>query len=603
MKLLHLPPILLASFFESVLAKDTITGVPATGSGPEYASACTSAINGWIAGSKAWAKDHEILSTTTQGLGGTRLSTYTVYENASTLCDGHARVTYSPAKSIGLTTKTLGGPVTGTTTIVGTYYSPAWDPPYPSCKISPSDCDPLWTQYHRQVAAAATITPAPKTTIATPPCANQTAASENDSFISSLYGCGKCTIYGDGVELVYFPTSASRDMCATTPTDTITHYGKGAVITAYAGTNYQGPEPANGAETAVVDGHTFTSGTAYISISRVYAVDRCTKTYGSVVSNAILAMPSESVLSLRYRQNHFQFLQETDTQTGYPVSYADFNKPIPFSAWIGQNKCDIGIDETMCGIIYENDFRPQLAIPPEIKQLSPDFANCQMWYNGLWDPPLALTQYSEAAKPTLPYGPKQTTSEPASPSSSVVAPTATATALANELPSSEGHSAASTYSAQGSQQSSHGVHGGATLPHAGTTATSIGSAPVETAANEHASSTAANDGGSSQGTNDNSGNNGDELGDEATTTDSGSTAPSESGSQSSGNDAGVVTVVTTVSGTRITTTQQGTTQSTNIQSATNPISSAQTTGGAMGYANTMHSSVILAIFVLALVAA
>lgn len=444
MRLIQVPSVLLATLTSSVLAKDTITAFPSTGSGPGDGSSCLAAVKSWNEGSSAWAKKYQVLSTTIEPIGGGKqVKTYTVYENATTLCDGHPRVTYSPAKSIGLTTKTSGGSITGKTTIVNTYVSPAWDKPYPTCIIPPADCDQLWSTYHSQVEAAATITPAPVTTIATPPCANQTAASQNAAFTSSLYGCGKCTIYGEGVELVYFPTSTSRDLCATTPTNTVTHYGKGAVITAYSGTNYTGPDPAKGAQIAIVDGHTFTSGTAYISIRKVFAVDRCTKTFGNVVSNAILAMPSESVLSLRYKQDHFQFLQETATVTGYPVQYADFNNPIPYSAWVGQNHCEFGLEDFTCGIIYENNFRPQLAIPPEITQLSPDFAGCQMWYNGLWDPPLALTQRSEAAKPTLPHASKYPTPEPAAPSSRVGTHmvTATATALPNEVSESTGHGA------------------------------------------------------------------------------------------------------------------------------------------------------------------
>ncbi|USW55839.1 hypothetical protein Slin15195_G091580 [Septoria linicola] len=248
-------------------------------------------------------------------------------------------------------------------------------------------------------------------------------------------------------------------MCATTPTDTITHYGKGAAITAYAGTEYKGPDPVNCAKTAVVDGHTFTSGTAYISIKRVSAVDRCTKTFGSVISDAILAMLSESVLSLRYRQNHHQRFMETDKVTGYPVRYQDFNTPIPWSAWIGQNRCDIGIDEYRCGVIYENDYRPQLAIPPEITSLSPDFEDCEMWYNGLFDPPLALNEHSVAAGPTRPGAPQYTT-EPASPSSTVVAPAITATKLANEV-STAAH--ASGYPVN-QPEVSHSPNGGPTQP-------------------------------------------------------------------------------------------------------------------------------------------
>lgn len=288
-------------------------------------------------------------------------------------------------------------------------------------------------------------------------------ASSYQSVDSSIRGCGKCTIYGDGVQLVFWPepTTVSRDMCASEPTASVTHYGPGAVITAYAGKSagngsgnaasastyataggsLEGYNTVDGKETIVADGHIFTSGTAYISISKVSAVDRCSKTYGSVITDAILAMPSQSVLSLRYSQDHFQRLMETDKITGYPVNYADFHTPIPWSAWNGQNICLNAQDNYACTVINENFFRPQLAIPPQITELSPDFEDCQMWYNGLWDPPLALTEYGEVAKPTLPAG-FSTSSEPASPSSSIEASTATATAtsaptaLPNELPSS-----------------------------------------------------------------------------------------------------------------------------------------------------------------------
>ena len=71
-------------------------------------------------------------------------------------------------------------------------------------------------------------------------------------------------MYGQDVQLVYWPvpTTVSRDMCATTPSGTLTHYGPGAVITAYAGKSYGAGTNATAADpnavTAVVDdaGHT-----------------------------------------------------------------------------------------------------------------------------------------------------------------------------------------------------------------------------------------------------------------------------------------------------------------------------------------------------------
>ncbi|KAK4504740.1 hypothetical protein PRZ48_002702 [Zasmidium cellare] len=193
-------------------------------------------------------------------------------------------------------------------------------------------------------------------------------------------------------------------MCATTPSSNLTYYGPGAVITAYAGTRDSGIDQSSaGQKTAVVNGHTFTSGTAYISIASVWASDRCSSTHGTVVTDAILAMPSESVLSLRYTQNHFEsYFDQTVTQTGYPVSYADFNEPVPYSAWNGQSTCRAADDGYSCQTIYEGMYRPQLAIPPGIRDLSPDFKGCAFWYRGLYDPPLALTEAASEDIPTPP---------------------------------------------------------------------------------------------------------------------------------------------------------------------------------------------------------
>lgn len=425
-----------------------------SGSGAAYATACAKLHNEYNAAESSWDAIHNSLDITTRPLGGQSFARVTYYENATTLCDGHPRVTYSPAKSLSEVWETLTAPITGYTTVTQTY-GRVFSSPTPVCSINPKDCDGLWSDYSKSVAAAATITSAPP--IPTPFCANQSAIAAYSSATADLYGCGACTIYGFGVELVYFPPkNTSRDFCATTPTATLTSYGPGAVITAYAGKSFGANSSAlattNGPRTAVVGGHTFTTGTAYISISTVYAVDRCSSTFGPVVTDAILAMPPESVLSLRYSQDKYQRLQTTDTIKGYPVDYADFQQPIPYSAWIGQNICNYPGDDVNCGVIYENDFKPQLAIPPEITSLSPDFKNCQLWYNGLWDPPLALTEVDSAAGPTLPGGhqsPQSTAT--AQPSQAPALPPSPPTAVPNALPSSAGHA--------------NPGYGGPTLPH------------------------------------------------------------------------------------------------------------------------------------------
>jgi hypothetical protein len=314
-----------------------------------------------------------------------------------------------------------------------------------SCSVNPADCDGLYQAYSTassKWSAAAngtsatgaifpTITPSPSL----PACVNSSQSSSNEAFSKSFYGCGLCTIFGDEVELMYFPaaTTVSRDMCAKTPSVSVTAYGYNV------GVPYTGADPSatwNGSgtppETAVVGTHTFTSGTAYISIKRVWAVDRCSSKIGTTVTGAILALPSESLLSLRYSQNHFQYFATTNKVTGYPFNYADLNKPVPYSAWNGQARCEQpGFADYKCNVIYENDYNPQLAMPPGIRKLNPAWEGCQMWYGGLYDPPYALKPGTAVDTPTVAFGNPPATTTSAVQASSVAPSTPTATALAD----------------------------------------------------------------------------------------------------------------------------------------------------------------------------
>ncbi|KAI7304816.1 hypothetical protein KC340_g12126 [Hortaea werneckii] len=418
----------------------TGASLPPTGSGSEYASQCIHTLTSFSSKYSAWTSRHQTVSNTTTIVGGPSYTRVTYYEGATTLCDGHPRLTTSPGTSLseGWLTFPGTGP-TSTSTIVNTV---GHIYPYstPSCSVEPTDCDPFWEAYSTRLSkwsalGAAQTTPAPQT----PPCMNQSMASSAASFQSSFNGCGLCTIYGRGVELVYFPPPAtvSRDMCASTPVANLTYYEPGAILEAYAGTQYGAMATPNpDAQTAVVGQNTFTSGTAYISISKVWAEDRCSKTKGTPVHNAILAMPSESVLSLRYSQDHFQYAMVTGTQTGFPVSYADFQTPIPWSAWNGQEQCYNSYGGYYCNPIYENKYRPQLAIPPEINMLNDDWKDCQLWYGGLYDPPLALQPAESIAMPTRP-GHHQEATSTAEPSSTLAKPTAEPTALADHDPNAQ----------------------------------------------------------------------------------------------------------------------------------------------------------------------
>jgi hypothetical protein len=417
--------------------------IPSTGTGASYATLCSNAQSSYSSASTSWSNKHVYTTGFTDILGGTMLTTVTYYANATTLCDGHARVNYSPAIATSSTTYQV---VTATTQSVGTaslgYIFPV---SAPSCSIGPSDCDGLWRAYStgslqwnaRNATRASgarfpTITASPSV----PPCVNSSQSMSDAAFSKSFYGCGVCTIFGDEVQLIYFPepTTVSRDLCATTPSANLTSYGNDDGVP-YTGAGLATTLSVSGTpkKTAVVGNHTFTTGTAYISIKNVWAIDRCNSTIGSTVTDAVLALPSNRLLSLRYSQDHYQHFATTDKVTGYPFNFADLNPPVPYSAYNGQAKCQSGALRFQCNVIYENDYNPQLAMPPGIRKLNPAWEGCQMWYGGLYDPPYALKPGSAVADPTVAFGSTTATTTAAAQASSVAPTTARPTALSLEI--------------------------------------------------------------------------------------------------------------------------------------------------------------------------
>ncbi|KAI5275883.1 hypothetical protein E4T47_01161 [Aureobasidium subglaciale] len=486
-----------------------------TGNGAAYATSCSSISSAYNSASNSWVNKHSYQTNYTNILGGTSWIPITYYANATTLCDGHARVTYSPAIVLSSTTVVSVG--TAPSTSVGTA-SMGWIFPIssPICSVNPSDCDGLWQAYSTSssqwaVAANATrpadamfplITPSPSI----PACINSSASASNEAFSKSFYGCGLCTIFGDEVELMYFPeaTSVSRDMCATTPAAKLTSYGKDDGVP-YTGAGPSDTWDGSGTppETAVVGDHTFTSGTAYISIKKVWAVDRCSSRIGTTVTGAILALPSDRLLSLRYSQNHFQYFATTNKITGYPFNYADLNTPIPYSAWNGQARCEFpGAADYECNVIYEHDYNPQLAMPPGIRKLNPDWEGCQMWYGGLYDPPYALKPGTTIASPTLPWANQPVTTTSAEQASTARPTTASATALADRT--SDGQNKGDTQRTQETGQTQPVNTAGNNAPTQNSAQNSAQN--TQAAQNTQGGGSQNNNGGNSQGGNNNGGN-------------------------------------------------------------------------------------------------
>ncbi|QIX00432.1 hypothetical protein AMS68_005949 [Peltaster fructicola] len=82
-----------------------------------------------------------------------------------------------------------------------------------------------------------------------------------------------------------------------------------------------------------------------------------------------------------------------------------------------------------CNTIFEDEYQAQLSVPAELRQLDPAWASCNPVFQGIIDPPIALTAVTSADLPTVPTPTtsSQPTVSPAKPSPTVISPTVSPT--------------------------------------------------------------------------------------------------------------------------------------------------------------------------------
>ena len=89
---------------------------------------------------------------------------------------------------------------------------------------------------------------------------------------------------------------------------------------------------------------------------------------------------------------------------GTQVNFADFNSPVPASAYRCQPECgnSVGGMTNYCTTIYDN-FNPQVAYPTDVFKNRPEWKSCRIEYLGnvIHDPPTALSPAAPAT-PTVP---------------------------------------------------------------------------------------------------------------------------------------------------------------------------------------------------------
>jgi hypothetical protein len=334
------------------------------------------------------------MSTTLRSYNSTITTTkYPSSVSAYTLCDGSPRVDASPMTGttvsiLSTDTRTLPQIANWSTTV------PIWSVPQP-CDPSPEVCR-LW-YYHSNILDISDNELLQQ-------CGRPTAYNES------------CVIRGGPIELIYWPVPPKVELCENNATRLLGP-------TAFASNTSALAEVP---ETITTLGHTFTSGTVYLSFSTLYASwDGFWDRVGPDFSDLIVPLPSSSIFTqcggARYARNH-----------GTPLNYADLNWPVPASAYNCQARCDpvgepicpmcehTAIPTTgECGTIW-SDVNPNLAMPTEIRDLVPEWSTCLMYNDRIpnfwFDPPIALTKQTAIAVPT-PH--VQPTTEPAAPSSTL----------------------------------------------------------------------------------------------------------------------------------------------------------------------------------------
>lgn len=235
-----------------------------------------------------------------------------------------------------------------------------------------------------------------------------------------LQQCGRptglyepCLVAGGPVQLIYWPEgNGESDICPNNASMVLGHPSQARKIPA-----------TTLPETITTLGHTFTSGSVYLSFHTLYAsYDGFWDRVGPTFKDTIIPVPSSAL------STHCGGFTEAHGP-GTALNYADLNWPVAASAYNCQARCDnwrfVSHDNRSasapeCRTIW-NDVNPNIVVPTLVRDLVPEWAHCEMsgfripnfWH----DPPVALTMEASMAMPTAPHA--ESTQEPALPSPTI----------------------------------------------------------------------------------------------------------------------------------------------------------------------------------------
>lgn len=464
--------------------------LPTVGTGIEYASACNAASRSWI-NDRGEATESGVPYTsiwTDFRYSVTILTSILTFANNTvpyTLCDGYPRIDCHTSAS------TFYSTVTTVPDLQINYGISYPTKPAPSCTIHDEDCvalhssySPAWTSWRDYQIAVGQWTSVPSTFVTprlpsttptwpgmAPVCETRATASQGIAgtsirgpsagqptrqsspvtaaslsgpqttpkveagapaqrikeetakessvdpltYNSVVVGAPVCAVTAVSVKLLYWPVSTASESDCQNTVSTMT----------------MGPTITGKPNTFVLRNTTLTSPTVYMEFDETWAY----QSNGTMVTNEsrlLLPHNSTDVSSLCGRTGAWDSLT-------LPVNYADFNHPVPASAYRCQQKCfrefssaiystsyvtyqnatfprssrlsihSTWATENLCSTIWD-DFAPQLAIPAAFSTIAPvmevgNGISCTFTFNSdamIYDPPSALTQASSLIMPSTP---------------------------------------------------------------------------------------------------------------------------------------------------------------------------------------------------------
>ncbi|KAF2471186.1 uncharacterized protein BDR25DRAFT_313811 [Lindgomyces ingoldianus] len=377
----------------------------------------SSAIDPILSCDREWAsysKSSILAYKPTSEVTMTKVTVYTetVYQTTYTCSSTCGSVCYADVT----TTDSTISEITSTQTEVSTKWA-KYNGTAPTCTIPSTACKSIWEVWSQSTSVWNTWYNNMGPPESEPPWPYATPGCKHCSQTG-------CWIQGSGKLQLYYwpvPTTVARDMCTDFPTK---GYFDPWQSGKYSNTSYT---PITTGPSTVIDGNTYYQGNVYLSIPLGSVTDNCRSTLGGVHSNILLTLASTDIYTNR-----------NDKLGIYPIDYADFNTPYPWSAYKGAlQDCLTGMNIKMgpwCtrSVVFQDQFHPIVQLPISMQWVDPAWSGCTLAM-ALRDPPVALSPVSMViTKPAA--APAQTT--PALPPSS---PKAVATQTKASDPGRAGH--------------------------------------------------------------------------------------------------------------------------------------------------------------------